>query len=361
MGTFYAEKPEIQTLYPLFLSKKGQDEISETFKLIGGDRIFEEKVKKTISYRLVDYITTKNLLPPLIPPTVISNYSIKTSIGRWIPNSVSQFINERIDKYKDVYISFMLNKHFSDVSFKREKDYYSNRLEKLQNEGYLTFSETEGEDNSGLADAFKKNFLNEYITKLEKTTNLRFPKQDNQSILNIFWDYEKDIDIETLPVNIVISILKNINTDTETLLNASKEKKKDKSKKTKEINVLRAKIKEMGMDLKNKKICDNSPFDKFQEDQLDQLNKKINSLKENDVFSAIISSNQEFRKFEIIFDCIVMSIERNTFGFVDKIIYCSRNDTSIKYLPRNNIELLHKIDKKKIISKNIDNMSKLST
>jgi HKD family nuclease len=101
-GTFYAEKTEIQTLCPLFLSKKGQDEISETFKLIGGDKIFEEKVKKTISYRLVDYITTKNLLPPLIPPTVISNYSIKTSIGRWIPNSVSQFINERIDSYKEV-------------------------------------------------------------------------------------------------------------------------------------------------------------------------------------------------------------------------------------------------------------------
>ena len=101
----------------------------------------------------------------------------------------------------------------------------------------------------------------------------------------------------------------------------------------------------MGLELKEENVdfYGYRLFEKFQEDQRDSLKEVIDSSNENDIFSAVISNNQEYGKFEIIFHCIVKSIKRNNFGAVDEIIYCSQNDTSIKYLPRNNIELLHKI------------------
>ncbi len=362
MGTFYTKKLEIETRCPLFLTQKGQEERSG--KNIGGDKAIKEETKKTISYRLVDYITIKSLLPPIIPPTVISNYSIETQVGRWIPNSVSEFITERINKYKEAYISFMLSEYFNDEFFKSEKDYYSKTIRtELQNKGYMTFSEIEDEDNSHRNDDFKKQFIEEYINKLEKITNLHFPKQDNQSILNIFWNYKKDIDIEILPANIMILILNSMNQKIEKQSDVSKAKKKNRNRKTRDLNVLKAKVKQIGIELKDKSrdFYDYKLFNKFAEEQCIRLKEVIDSLDKNNVFSAVISSNQEPRKFEIIFDCIVKDIERNNFGFVDKIIYCSRSDTLIKYLPRNNIELLHKIDKKKVVSQDIDNMSKLST
>jgi hypothetical protein len=362
MGTFYTKKLEIETRCPLFLTQKGQKERSG--KNIGGDKAIKEETKKTISYRLVDYITIKSLLPAIIPPTVISNYSIDTPVGRWIPNSVSEFITERINKYKEAYISFMLSEYLNDEFFKSEKDYYSKTIEtELQNKGYMTFSEVENEDNSYRNDDFKKQFIEEYINKLEKMTNLHFPKQDDQSILNIFWNYKKDIDIEMLPTNTVILILSSMNQEIEKQSDVSKVKKKNSNRRTRDLNVLKTKVKQIGIELKDKNIdfYDYKLFNKFAEEQCHRLNEIIDSLDKNNAFSAVISSNQEYGKFEIIFDCIVKNIERNNFGFVDKIIYCSRNDISIKYLPRNNIELLHKIDKKKVISQDIDNMSKLST
>jgi hypothetical protein len=122
MGRFYYEKDVLETKCQIKLNDQGKKLINNK---IGGETSVAstEKEKNTVSYRLIDHVVIKDLLPPLVPTSVINSYSVDTLIGKWIPEYVHKIIQDRIDLYKNAYIKLIKEGYINDkyINHRKEK------------------------------------------------------------------------------------------------------------------------------------------------------------------------------------------------------------------------------------------------
>ena len=341
MGSFYIQRNDIDTIC-------SRDKSKEAIKrAVRRNGVLNES--KSVSYRLVDHIAIKDLLPPLIPPKLIEYHSIKTIIGRWIPKEVDRLIIEKRKKvYGEAYIEFMKDNYFNRQSIEQEIQMLTISIENDIKSREIKFECNKEEQ-------FKDKFISDCIDKIKKAKFIDDDysnSNDNDSILNIFFDYHKiqEVEFEEIPNNLKKAILKDIRES----LN--------------EKNLVRYKLKTT--------ICNTSDNDRLNSEDFEtELNTiandfvneeklkiydSVKELEEYDIFSVLISystkDNKDSKKYRLLVGCIFESCV--SIGLTRKdekisaIKYHFQNiEHDVKSLLIDNIVLFKKFDSKEDISK----------
>jgi hypothetical protein len=334
MGSFYIDRNDID----IICSKaKSKEAISVRRNVVPNE-------PQSISYRLVDHIAIKNLLPPLIPPNLIKFHSIETIIGRWIPKEVDRLIIEKRKKvYGEAYIEFMKDNYFNRKSIEQEIQMLTISIENNIKSGEIEF------------ECNKEKFISDCIDKIKKAKFIDDDysnSNDNDSILNIFFDYHKiqEVEFEEIPNNLKKVILKNIRK------NLNEKNPKGYKLKTTVYNTsendhltsedFKAELSTIANDFVN-------------EEKL-KIYSSVKKLEKYDIFSALISyyvkENKDIKKYRLLVGCIFESCV--SIGLTRKdekisaIKYHFQNiEHDVKSLLIDNIVLFKKFDSKEDISK----------
>lgn len=266
MGRFYYEKDVLETKYHIGLNDQGKKLINNN---IGGKTSVaaNKKDETTVSYRLIDHVVIKDLLPPLVPTSVINSYSVDTLIGKWIPEYVHEIIQERINFYKNIYIQFVNEEYINDKYINHRKEQMRNDIEDLVKKNYVA----------------EKDFdIDAFIKRCHEKTNEAFT--NDESKLDIFFDYHnlKSADLDQMPNSLIKTISRKVNRDV-----------KDSTKGT------RKSLKELFKE--NLENIGNLKEFSIESNELDKISELIGSMKPNDIFSAVISHEKEYK---ILCGCI---------------------------------------------------------
>jgi hypothetical protein len=285
MGVFYTK---INTLDTACSVDKSQNAINE-------DQTFRKKSlsdnKQSISYRLVDHIAIKKILPPLVPSQLITHYSIETLIGRWIPHQINQLmIEERTNEYLNAYIDFMTDRYFNPISIENEKEAL-----KISIENHIKKEEINTYDKKS---RFASLFIDECVIKMEKAGFINNSRDYNDSILGIFFDYRKleEIEFEDVPNNLKKAILKEIKN--------SIKRKKLNGYKLKELILYTTKDDHLDSESFKTKLDEIAKSFKNEEEDRGAIENSIKNLREGDIFSALISYKKDNKNYTIISGCI---------------------------------------------------------
>ena len=267
MGRFYYEKDILETKCQIDLNDQGKKLINNN---IGGKTSVaaNKKDETTVSYRLIDHVVIKDLLPPLVPISVINSYSVDTLIGKWIPEYVHKIIQGRVNIYKNAYIKFINEEYINTKYINHRKEQMRSDIKDLVKKEYVA----------------NKDFnIDAFINRCHEKTNEAFT--NDESKLDIFFDYHdfKSADLNEMPNSLIKTISRKVNRDV-----------KDSTKGT------RKSLKE----LFKKNLENISDLEEFliEEKELENRNESIESIKPNDIFSAVIKKKE--KEYKILCGCI---------------------------------------------------------
>lgn len=290
MGVFYIKRDDIDTICS---RDKSEEAVKRTLRRNGVNND-----SQSISYRLIDHIAIKKLLPPLIPSNLIKHYSIETIIGRWIPKEIDQIIEERKNMYGDAYIDFMKYKYFNPESIKREEKMLTISIENDIKNREFKFNSKEIDE-----EEFKNKFIKDCIDKAIKAKFIKDDysfANDNDSVLNIFFDYHKieEIEFEEISNNFKKVILKEIRNSIDGK------------------NLEGFKLKKIIHNTSNDDHLNNESFkrdldeiaDSFKIKEGSNIKPLIKNLRKGDIFSALVAyNNKKCQSYELLVGCIFES------------------------------------------------------
>lgn len=294
MGVFYVKRDDIDTICS---RDKSEEAVKKTLRRNGINND-----SQSISYRLIDHIAIKKLLPPLISANLIKYYSIETIIGRWIPKEIDQIIEERKNMYGDAYIDFMKYKYFNPESIKREEKMLTISIENDIKNREFKFNSKEIDDE----EEFKNRFIKDCIDKAIKAKFIKDDysfANDNDSVLNIFFDYHKieEIEFEEIPNNFKKVILKEIRNsiDGKNLEGFNLKKIIHNTSNDNHLNNESFK-RDLDIIAESFKIKDGSNGS--------NIKPLIKNLKKGDIFSALVAyNNKKCQSYEFLVGCIFES------------------------------------------------------
>jgi hypothetical protein len=290
MGVFYIQRNDIDTICS---RDKSEEAVKRTLRRNGVNND-----SQSISYRLIDHIAIKKLLPPLIPSNLIKYYSIETIIGRWIPKEIDQIIEKRKNMYGDAYIDFMKYKYFNPESIKREKKMLTISIENNIKNREVKFNPEKIDE-----EQFKNEFIDDCINKAIKAKFIQDDysfANDKDSVLNILFDYHKieEIEFEEIPNNFKKVILKEIRNSID-------------GKNLEGFN-----LKKIIHNTSNDNHLNNESFkrdldiiaESFKIKEGSNIKPLIKNLKKGHIFSALVAyNNKKYQSYEFLVGCIFES------------------------------------------------------